>query len=82
MDCRTTLAHKFRTRFGFKQHNVILTKQKSVLMKMMGSFERENMQIQYVLGYKSDLYFLDYKPVIETDENGHNNKDIDYEIKR
>ena len=26
MDCRTTSAHKFRTRFGFKQFNVILTK--------------------------------------------------------
>ena len=27
MDCRTTLAHKFRTRLGFKQYNFILTKE-------------------------------------------------------
>ena len=26
MDCRTTSAHKFRTRFGFKQYDVSLTK--------------------------------------------------------
>ena len=27
MDCRTTSAHKFRTRLGFKQYDVILTKE-------------------------------------------------------
>ena len=26
MDCRTTSAHKFRTKLGFKQYDVILTK--------------------------------------------------------
>ena len=26
MDCRTTSAHKFRTRLGFKQYDVILQK--------------------------------------------------------
>ena len=35
-DCRTTVAHKFRTRLGFKQYNVILTKKKKlVLTKIM-----------------------------------------------
>ena len=27
MECRTTMAHKFRTRLGFKQPDVILTKE-------------------------------------------------------
>ena len=27
MDCRTTMTHKFRTRLGFKQYDVILTKE-------------------------------------------------------
>ena len=40
-DSRTTVAHKFRTRLGFKQYNVILTKEKLVLPKIMSSFERE-----------------------------------------
>ena len=26
MDCRNALAHKFKTRLGFKQYDVILTK--------------------------------------------------------
>ena len=27
MDCRTTMANKFRTRLGFKQYDIILTKE-------------------------------------------------------
>ena len=46
MDCRTTMAHKFRTRLGFKQYDVIFTKEQSVLTKIMSSFEEENMQTQ------------------------------------
>ena len=44
MDCRTTSAHKFRKRLGFKQYNGILTKEQSVLTKIMSSFEWENKQ--------------------------------------
>ena len=47
MDCRATSAHKFRTKLGFKHYDVILTKEKSVLKKIMCSFEGENMQTQY-----------------------------------
>ena len=42
MDGRTTAVHKFRTRLGFKQYDVILTKEQPVLTKC--SFEGENMQ--------------------------------------
>ena len=35
MDCRTTSAHKFRARLGFKEDDVILTKEQSVLTKIM-----------------------------------------------
>ena len=44
MDCRTTSAHNFRTRLGFKQYDVILIKEQSVLTRIMSSFEGENMQ--------------------------------------
>ena len=47
MDFRTTSAHKFRTRLRFKQHDVIVTKEQSVLTKIMSSYEGENMQTQY-----------------------------------
>ena len=83
MDCRTVSPHKFRTRLGFKQCDIILTKEQSVLTRIMSSFEGKDMQTQYnVLGYRIDLYFHDYKLAIETDENGHSNRNIDYEIKR
>ena len=74
MDCRTTSAHKCRTRLGFKHYDVILTKEQSVLTKIMRSFEGEYTQTQYVLDCRIDLYFHDYKLVIEVDENGHSNK--------
>ena len=38
-DCRTISADKFRTRLGFKQYDVILTEEQSVLTKIMCSFE-------------------------------------------
>ena len=49
----------------------------------MIKFEGENMQTQYNdLGYSIDIYFHDYKLAIETDENGHSDRNIDYKIKR
>ena len=42
MDSRTAMAHKFRTRLGFTQYNVILTKEQSVLTKVMKG--KHNMQ--------------------------------------
>ena len=62
MDCRTTSAHKFRTRLGFKQYDVILTREQSVLTKVMRPFEVENIQTQYnVLSYRIDVYSNEYK---------------------
>ena len=34
LDCRTVRAHKFRTRLGFKQYDVILVKEQSMLRKI------------------------------------------------
>ena len=46
-------------------------------------FKGEDIRIQYtVLGYRTDLYFYDYKLAIEIDELGHNDRNTDYEIKR
>ena len=83
MDCRTTSAQKFKKRLGFKQYDVILAKEQSVLTKIMSSFKGENFQTQYnVLRYRVYLYFHDYKLAIEIDENGHSDRNIDYQIKR
>ena len=68
MDYRITSVHKLRTRLGFKQYDVILTKEQSMLTAIMSSFEGENMQTQYVLSYKIYSYFYDCKLAIEIDE--------------
>ena len=47
MDCRITSSHKYRTKLGFKQYDVILKKEQSVLTKIIRSFEGGNMQTQY-----------------------------------
>ena len=49
----------------------------------MSSFKGENMQTQYNFsGYSIGVHFHDYKLPKEIDENGHSNRNIDYEIKR
>ena len=50
MDCRATSAHKFRKEIRFKQCDVILTKEKSVMTKVMSWFEEESMQTQHKKG--------------------------------
>ena len=53
MDWRAISAHKFITSLGFKQY-VILAKERSLLRKLMSSFEEKNTQKQYnVLGYRT-----------------------------
>ena len=78
MDFRTTTTYKFKIRLKFKQYDVILAKEQSVLTKMMISTEGENMHTQHkVLSYSMDLYFHDYKLAIEIDENGNSDRNID-----
>ena len=50
--------------------------------KIINSFKRENIQIQFVLGYRIDLYFHDFKLTMEIDENRLSDRNVDYEIKR
>ena len=38
MDCRTPTAIKFRTKLGFDQHDLIMTKEQSVLTKIVKAF--------------------------------------------
>ena len=46
-------------------------------------FEGEDMQTRHIVkGYRIDLYFHEYKLVIEVDELDHNDRNIDYGIQR
>ena len=83
MDCRATLAVNFKTKLGFSQHDPIMTQEQSMLSKIVTFFVAEEIILQHsVLGYRIDAYFLKYKLAIEVDEQGHNDRDIDYEIRR
>ena len=39
-------------------------------------------KLNTVLGYRSNLYFHDYKLAVAVDEKGHKDRNIDHEIKR
>ena len=83
MDCRTTPAVDFKARLGFSQHDPIMTQEQSILSKIVTLFAAEEIILQHsVLGYRIDAYFLKYKLAIEAAEQGHNDRDIDYEIIR
>ena len=85
MDCRIIRARlgKLRARLGFKQYDVVLTKEESVLTKIMSPFEGENMQTKYnILGYRIDLYFHDRNLVVEIEKNGHSGRNTHYNMKK
>ena len=83
MDCRTDESWKFKRNLGFKLHDVINTKEQSVINSIKDAFEGENMQTQYsVLSYRIDLYFDKYKLAVEVDELGHADRNVNNEIKR
>ena len=81
MDCRTTSAVIFRTSLGFHQHDPIMTQEQSILSKIVTVFAVEEIILQHY-GYRIDAYFFTYESAIEVDKQGHNERDIDYEIER
>ena len=83
MNSRTDESCKFKRNLGFTLHDVINTKEQTVINSIKDAFEGENMQTQYsVLSYRIDLYFHKYKLAIEVDELGHNDRNINDEIER
>ena len=83
MDCRITPAINFRTRLRFNQHDPIMTQEQSILSKIGTIFAAEEIiRKRNVLGCRIDAYFPKYKLPIEVDDQGHNGRDIDYEIER
>ena len=83
MDCRTDESCTLKRNIGFKLHDVINTKEQTVINSIKDAFEGEDMQTQYsVLGYRIDLYFHKHKLAIEVDELGHADRNLDHEIER
>ena len=85
MHCRISSSKsiKFKSKLGFSQYYITLTKEQAVLKSVMDEFEGENMQAQYsVLGYRIDLYFHEQKLAIKIDEKGNKDRDTNDEIQR
>ena len=77
IDCRTNESYNLRRNLGFTLHDVINSKEQTVINSIEDAFEGENMQTQYtLLNYRIDLYFHKYKLAIEVDELGHNDRNI------
>ena len=57
--------------------------EKKTLDSIKNAFEGENIQTHHrVLGYEFDIYFHDYKLVVEIDEYNHEDRDIGCETER
>ena len=70
----------FRLLLGFKENDLFITKEESVLNKIMKVFSRERILLQYsVLDYKIDAWFPEYKLALEVDELGHSDRNDDKE---
>ena len=83
MDCRTDESCNLKRNLGFRLHDVINTKEQTVLESIKDAFEGEDMQTQYsVLGYRIDLYFHKHKLAIEVDELGHADRNLSNETER
>ena len=82
-NCRTEQSCNHKRNLGFRLHDVINTKEQSVLNSIKDAFEGKNVQTQHtVLNYRIDLYFQKYKLAIEVDGLGHSDRNSDYEIQR
>ena len=70
----------FRLLLGFKENDLFITKEESVLNKIMKVFSRERILLQYsVLDNKIDAWFPEYKLALEVDELGHSDRNDDKE---
>ena len=81
--CRTDKSCSFKRNLGFKLHDVINTKEQTVINSIKDAFEGEDMQTQYsVLGYRINLYFHEYKLAIEVDEFWHADINLNNEVEK
>ena len=83
MDCRTDESCNHKRNLEFRLHDVINTKERTVINSIKNAFEGEDMQTQCkVLGYRIDLYFQKHKLAIEVNELGHADRSLNNEIER
>ena len=62
-----------RSKLGFNQNDIIMTKEKSVTTKIMKPFPNEKISLQPNV-LEKNLYFAEDKLAIEIDEKGHTDR--------
>ena len=83
MDCRIDESYNLKRNLGFRLHDVVNTKEQTVINSIKDAFEVEDMQTQYsVFCYLIDLYFHKHKLTTEVDEWGHADRNLSNETER
>ena len=78
-----TQAAIFRETFAVNQHDKVLRKQQSLGLRLKKLFKNEDIIEEYFAShYMTEFTFKKNMLVVETDEKGHVDRDIDYEKKR
>ena len=73
----------FRDEFRVNQHDKVLRKQRSLGLRLKKLFKNEDIIEEYSAShYMTEFTFKKNMLVVETDEKGHVDRDIDYEKKR
>ena len=66
----------FRCKLGLTLHDITISKEESVTIKIIKAFSNEKILLQHpVLNYQIDLYFPGHKLAIEVDEKVHTDRD-------
>ena len=79
----TLKATEFKLGLGFRQYDIVLSKEQSVIMAITKSFPGVKMIQQCsLLNYKIDLYLPNHRLTIEIDEKNHVDRDEEKEEKR
>ena len=83
IDCRIDESCNLKRNLGFRFHDVVNTKELTVINSIKDAFEVEDVQTQYsVFCYLIDLYFHKHKLATEVDELGHADRNLSNEIER
>ena len=83
MGCRRDKLCSLKRNLGFNLHDMINTKEQTVLRLIKEAIEGEDIETQYtVIGYRIDLYFHKHKLAVEVDELGHADRNLNNDIER
>ena len=83
MSAEKSQAVIFRKKFGVNQHDKVWRKQQSLGLRLKKLLPNEEIiEENFELQYRTDFTFKKRMLIVEIDEKGHVDRDLDYERKR